>query len=45
MMELDEVLPEDIEDGSIYVAVPHKYDVNLGNNLALAFAEEQLAGS
>ena len=45
MMELDEELPEDIEDGSIYVAVPHKYDLNLGNNIALTFAEEQLASS
>ncbi len=45
MMELDEELPEDIEDGSIYMAVPHKYDLNLGNNLALTFAEEQLADS
>jgi hypothetical protein len=27
------------------VAVPHKYDLNLGNNLALTFAEEQLADS
>ncbi|HEX5338012.1 MAG TPA: hypothetical protein VFW53_06215, partial [Gallionella sp.] len=45
MMELDEELPEDIEDGSIYVAVPHKYDLNLGNNLPLAFTEEQLADS
>ena len=43
--ELDEELPEDIEDGCIYVAVPNKYDLNLGNNLALSFAEEQLADS
>lgn len=45
MIELDEELPEDIEDGSIYVSVPHKYDLNLGRNLALTFTEEQLAGS
>lgn len=45
MIDLDEKLPEDIEDGSIYVAVPHKYDLNLGKNLALTFAEEQLADS
>ena len=44
-MELDDELPEDIEDGSIYVAVPNKHDLNLGKNLALAFAEEQLADS
>ncbi|MHB1616776.1 MAG: UPF0158 family protein, partial [Metallibacterium sp.] len=31
-MELDDELPEDIEDGSIYVAVPNKHDLNLGKN-------------
>ena len=44
-IELDEALPEDIEDGRIYVAVPNKYDLNLGKNLALTFAEERLADS
>lgn len=45
MIELDEEIPEDIEDGSIYVPVPHKYDLNLGKNIALIFAEEHLADS
>ncbi len=44
-IELDDELPEDIEDGSIYVAVPNKHDLNLGKSLALAFAEEQLGDS
>ena len=44
-MDLDEELPEDIEDGSVYVVVPNKHDLNLGKGLALAFAEEQLADS
>ncbi len=44
-MGLDEELPEDIEDGSIYVAVPNKHDLNLGKRLALRFAEEQLGDS
>ncbi|MDI6747703.1 MAG: hypothetical protein QMD17_11210 [Rhodocyclaceae bacterium] len=44
-MALDEELPEDIEDESIYVAVPNKHDLNLGKNLALTFAEEQLGDS
>jgi hypothetical protein len=44
-MELDDALPEDIEDGSIYVAVPNKHDLNLGKYLALTFAEERLADS
>jgi hypothetical protein len=45
MMELDEELPEDIEDGSVYVVVPNKYDLNLGKDIALTFAEEQLTDS
>lgn len=44
-MELDDSLPEDIEDGSVYVAVPNKHDLNLGKYLALTFAEERLADS
>jgi hypothetical protein len=44
-MELDDVLPEDIDDGSIYVVVPNKHDLNLGKDLALAFVEEQFADS
>lgn len=44
-MELDDELPEDIEDGSIYVAVPNKHDLSLGKDLALTFAEEQLGDS
>lgn len=44
-MGLDDELPEDIEDGSIDVAVPNKHDLNLGKSRALTFAEEQLADS
>jgi hypothetical protein len=44
-LDLDEELPEDIEDGSIYVAVPNKHDLDLGKNLVLTFTEEQLADS
>jgi hypothetical protein len=44
-MELDDKLPEDIEDGNVYVVVPNKHDLNLGKDLALAFAEEQFADS
>ena len=43
--ELDEELPEDIEDGTLYIAVPHKNDLDLGRNLALRFVEEQLPAS
>jgi hypothetical protein len=38
--EFGDDLPDDIEDGTIYVAVPHRNDLDLGRNLALDFAEE-----
>ena len=44
-VDLDESLPDDIDDASIYVAVPNKYDLDLGNNLALAFAAERFEDS
>lgn len=44
-MELDDELPVDIEDESVYLSVPNQHDLNLGKNLALTFAEEQLADS
>jgi hypothetical protein len=40
--EVEEELPEDIEDASLYLAVPHKHDLNLGRNLVFDFVEEQL---
>ncbi len=39
---VDEEPPEDIEDGSLYIAVPHKTDFDLGRSLALRFVEEHL---
>ena len=41
-MEQVEVVPEDIEDGSRYVALPRKQELGLGKPLALRFAEEYL---
>lgn len=41
-VDLEEDLPKDIEDGTQYLAVPHKYDLNLGNSLALQFVHEVL---
>jgi hypothetical protein len=38
----EEDLPDDLEESDRYLAIPHKYDLDLGNNLALRFAEEQL---
>jgi len=42
---VEEELPEDIEDGSAYVAVPHKTEFDLGRSLALRFVEERLPRS
>lgn len=38
----DEELPEDIDDESKYIAIPHKNDLDLGNRLVFAFAAEHL---
>jgi hypothetical protein len=37
--DLEEDLPPDIEDGSIYIAAPHKNDLNLGRELVFDFVE------
>ncbi|MGQ0799076.1 MAG: UPF0158 family protein [Pseudomarimonas sp.] len=37
-----EELPEDWEDGTIYVAVPDKRDLDLGRELALEFIDQKL---
>ena len=34
-------LPEDIEDGTLYVAVPHKNELNLGRELVFQFVETE----
>jgi hypothetical protein len=38
----EEDLPDDLEESDRYLAIPHKNDLDLGNNLALRFAEEEL---
>lgn len=42
---VDEEPPEDIEDASVYVALPHKSELDLGRSLAIRFVEEQLPRS
>ena len=42
VVDVDEALPDDIDDDHIYVEIPHKHDLDLGNALALGFVEEQL---
>ncbi len=38
----EEDLPDDLETSDRYLAIPHKNDLDLGNNLALQSVEEQL---
>ncbi|MEJ8849332.1 hypothetical protein [Variovorax rhizosphaerae] len=38
-------LPEDIEDGSVYIAVPDKRELGLGQQLVFAFVDEHLGAS
>ena len=38
----DDALPDDIEDGTKYIAVPHKHDLDLGKALVFDFVEEYL---
>jgi hypothetical protein len=40
-VDMDE-LPEDIEDGSKYIRIPHKNDLDLGRRLVFAFVSERL---
>jgi hypothetical protein len=40
----EEDLPDDLETSDRYIAIPHKTELGLGNNLALRFVEEQLPG-
>jgi hypothetical protein len=44
-LDLDEPVPDDIDDGTLYVQVPSKVDLDLGKNLALSFAKERMPSS
>jgi hypothetical protein len=41
-IEVEEEVPYDIETSDRYIAIPHKNELNLGRNLALAFAEREI---
>ncbi|MGH8865881.1 MAG: hypothetical protein ACREVZ_14755 [Burkholderiales bacterium] len=41
-LELDEEVPDDLETSDRYIAIPHKNDLNLGRDLALSFADQEL---
>jgi hypothetical protein len=40
--DLDDEVPEDFETSDRYITVPRKRDLNLGRDLALSFADEEL---
>lgn len=42
---LDEELPDDLDTPDRYLVVPHKTELDLGKNLALRFAAQELSGS
>ena len=42
-LEEDEC-PDDLETSDRYIEIPHKTELDLGNNLALRFVEERLPG-
>ena len=42
--ELEEELPDDIEDDEKYIAIPDKRDLDLGKPMVLDFAREYLSG-
>jgi hypothetical protein len=42
---VEEEPPEDIEDGTLYIAVPSQSEFNLGRALAIRFVEEHLPRS
>ena len=41
-VELDDDLPGDYEDGTKYIAVPHKNDLDLGRDLVFQFIDQNL---
>jgi hypothetical protein len=42
LTDLNDKLPDDVDDDESYVAIPHKRDLGLGKQLALKFAREFL---
>jgi len=41
----NEEIPDDIDDGTLYIAVPHKNDLELGRSLVFDFVDEYLPDS
>jgi len=44
LASMDEELPDDLDTSDRYLVVPHKNELNLGKNLALRFAAQELPG-
>jgi hypothetical protein len=45
LASMDEEVPEDLDTSDRYITVPHKNDLDLGKNLVLRFAREELPDS
>jgi len=45
LASLDEELPDDLDTSDRYLVVPHKTELDLGKNLALLFAAQELPDS
>ena len=45
MVDVEEELPEDIDDDNIYVQIPHTYDLDLGKHLVMHFVEDRIPES
>lgn len=42
ILELDEPVPDDLEDSANYLPVPHKNKLKLGQGMALAFIDQEI---
>jgi hypothetical protein len=45
LASMDEELPDDLDTSDRYISVPHKNDLDLGKNLALRFAAQEMSDS
>lgn len=43
--EFEEEQPDNFDDASLYLAIPHKHDLDLGRNTVFQFIDECLPGS
>lgn len=43
IIELEEVVPDDLETSDHYICVPHKNDLKLGQSLAMSFIGQEMS--